>query len=368
MTGGQKRLGTPRILALPRYGRLGASSRLRTLQYLPALRDAGLQVDLAPLLEDSYVTGLYSGSISTLGVTRAYLRHLQCLIFRRHYDVLWVEKELFPWLPAAIELALIPSRTALVVDYDDAVFHRYDEHRSGTVRKALGHKIDAVMRRANLVTAGNDYLAQRALDAGCKRVEWLPTVIDLKRYPAQTATVRKAGPVVVGWIGSPSTAPYLQMVVPALVELARTHDIRCVAIGARPDQLTGTPFEAWEWTEATEVSLLQQLDIGIMPLPDAPWERGKCGYKLIQYMACSVPVVASLVGVNRDIVRVGENGFLATTMGEWMDALATLVTDPELRARLGAAGRRQVEDIYCLQAQAPRLVAMLESAAAGRLG
>lgn len=352
------------LLILPRYGALGASSRLRMLQYEGALRAEGCQVDVAPLLDDAYVAGLYAGNVAAWPVVRSYLQRLRTLLSRRHYDVIWVEKELFPWLPSPLELALIPRRTALVVDYDDAVFHRYDEHRSALVRQVLGRKIDAVMRRANVVTAGNAYLAQRARDAGCVRVEWLPTVINLDRYPAGLAA-KPAGPLVVGWIGSPSTAGYLQMVTPALTELTRTQALRCVAIGARADQVAGTPFEAWLWTEDTEVVLLRQLDIGIMPLPDAPWERGKCGYKLIQYMACSLPVVASPVGVNRDIVRHGENGYLATTPREWFDALSALALDPVRRTTMGAQGRRQVEDVYCLQVQAPRLIAMLEQAASG---
>lgn len=353
-----------RLLILPRYGALGASSRLRMLQYEGALRAEGWQVDVAPLLDDAYVTGLYAGNVAAWPVVRSYLQRLRTLLSRRHYDVIWVEKELFPWLPSLLELALIPRRTALVVDYDDAVFHRYDEHRSAFVRQVLGRKIDAVMRRANVVTAGNEYLAQRARSAGCRRVEWLPTVIDLDRYPPGMVA-KSAGPVVVGWIGSPSTAGYLQMVAPALIELTRAQPLRCVAIGARADQVAGTPFEAWPWTEDTEVALLRQLDIGIMPLPDAPWERGKCGYKLIQYMACSLPVVASPVGVNRDIVRAGENGYLATTPRGWVDALAALVQDPARRAAMGANGRRQVEDVYCLQTQAARLAAMLKQAASG---
>ena len=105
--------------------------------------------------------------------------------------------------------------------------------------------------------------------------------------------------------------------------------------------------------------MLYRIDIGIMPLPDAPWEKGKCGYKLIQYMACGLPVVASPVGVNTEIVAQGENGFLASGDSQWTEAINTLVADVALRQRLGRAGRRQVETTYCLQAQAPRLIEML---------
>lgn len=351
-----------RLLTLPRYGELGASSRLRMLQYVPALRAAGIEVDVAPLLDDGYVANLYAGKVSVVSVARSYMQRLCKLLSIRRYDVVWVEKELFPWCPALLELAMVPRHTALVIDYDDAVFHRYDAHRFRLVRALLGRKIDAVMRRADVVIAGNEYLAQRARAAACRRVEWVPTVVDLQRYPPAT-TERPAGPVTIGWIGSPSTASYLQMMAPAMIELGRKVNLRCIAIGARPDQVAGTPFESWEWSERAEVAMLQQMDIGIMPLPDAPWERGKCGYKLIQYMACGLPVVASPVGVNRDIVRSGETGYLAADGDAWVEALGALALDPDLRKRMGAAGRREVENQYCLQAQAPFLAAILKSLA-----
>ena len=351
-----------RLLMLPRYDALGASSRLRMLQYVPALQAEGIEVDVAPLLADGYVNDLYAGRVSVAKVARAYARRLRLMLEARSYDVVWVEKELWPWLPAALELMCLPASTAMVADYDDAVFHRYDQHRSGVVRHLLGKKIDAVMRRADRVTAGNDYLAARAKAAGANSVEWLPTVVDLERYSPRKAR-SETQEVVIGWIGSPSTAEYLELLTPALEALAGQHRIRCVAIGARPDQLATTPFEAWEWSEDNEVALLEKLDIGVMPLPDAPWERGKCGYKLIQYMACALPVVASPVGVNDVIVVPGENGYLASTTEEWTNMLQQLIVDPELRGRMGQAGRRKVEDVYSLQAQAPRLAKMLREAA-----
>ena len=349
---------------LPRYDALGASSRLRMLQYLPALQSAGIDVEVAPLLDDAYVSDLYAGRVSITRVARSYWQRLRRSQSLDQFDIVWMEKEAWPWLPHWLELPLLGGSTRLVVDYDDAVFHRYDAHRSPLLRGLLGRKIDAVMRRANLVTVGNDYLAERARSAGAARIEWLPTVVDLQRYPA-AASVHDNGAVVVGWIGSPSTADYLGHVANALAPMQEEGLIRCVAIGARPDQVAGTPFEAVGWQEDTEVQQLQLFDIGIMPLPDEPWERGKCGYKLIQYMACGLPVVASPVGVNKDIVEPGKNGFLASSPGEWAEAISTLAMDASLRRRMGDGGRRRVEQTYCLQAQAGRLVDMLSGVASG---
>jgi glycosyltransferase involved in cell wall biosynthesis len=347
-----------RLLMLPRYGALGASSRVRMYQYLPALESAGVAVAVSPLFGNGYVRALYESRHSLVEVALGYVRRIRAQLSAARYDVVWVEKELLPWLPTFAER--VRGNPRVVVDYDDAVFHRYDQHRSALVRRLQGQRIDAVMRHADLVTAGNDYLAERARGAGCPRVEWLPTVVDLERYAPSLG--RDAGaPVVIGWIGSPATAHYLQPLASVIAGLEGAHAVRAVAVGARPDQVAGTPFEAVAWSEAEEVSLVASFDIGIMPLQDSPWERGKCGYKLIQYMACGLPVVASPVGVNTRIVQHGENGFLAGSQDEWRLAIGRLVADADMRNCMGRIGRRQVEEAYSLQAQAPRLVAMLES-------
>lgn len=345
-----------RILALPRYESLGASSRLRSFQYIPILESMGFAVDVEPLFGNDYVRGLYAGRVPWLSVVRSYLRRIWCLMRSRQYDALLIEKELLPWLPAFIESAMVPRSVAVVIDYDDAIFHNYDMHYSRLVRAVLGRKIDNVMRRADLVTAGNAYLVARANAAGCPKVELVPTVIDLERYPL--ASEPKDDEMIVGWIGSPATAGYLQLITAVAEQLRATHRVRFVAIGARPDQVHGTPFEAWEWRESTEAAQLRRLDIGIMPLADEPWERGKCGYKLIQYMACGLPVVASPVGINSEIVQHGENGFLAADTAAWLENLTGLIEDPSLRLRLGDAGRRRVEEKYCLHVQGPRLAGL----------
>ena len=343
---------------LPRYGSLGASSRLRLVQYVPFLANAGVEVDSVPLLGDQYLREKYAGNLPVRHIISAYFSRLRRLLKSPAYDVLWVEKELWPWLPAFTELAFLPSSARLIVDYDDAIFHSYDHHRQMAVRSLLGKKIDVVMRRADLVLAGSDYLADHARYAGSKWVEWLPTVVDLERYPL-TTTKPSNRHVVIGWIGSPSTAKYLQIVAPALAELAARYDIRSVAIGARLDQVQGTPFEALPWTEQSEYSSLRSLDIGIMPLPDEPWERGKCAYKLVQYMACSLPVVASPVGANSQLVEHGSNGYLASTTADWVRSLECLIQSADLRTQLGSAGRQKVEGTYSIQAQLPRLTRML---------
>jgi glycosyltransferase involved in cell wall biosynthesis len=237
------------------------------------------------------------------------------------------------------------------VDYDDAVFHNYD--LSGNpFKRFMADKIDRVMRQAALVTCGNSYIAERARAAGSRRVEIVPTVIDLERY--SIAAPEKNIPLVIGWIGSPSTVKYLETVAITLKELAAECPLELRVVGAQ-FSLPGLDVVCVPWSEATEVNEIQKIDIGIMPLVDSPWERGKCGYKLVQYMACGLPVVASPVGVNEEIVTHGVNGYLARTSDDWLNAFRMLCADAESRRKMGALGRLSVEQKYCLQVMAPQV-------------
>ena len=351
------------MLVLQRYGRLGASSRLRILDYLPSLRANGVQADVSPLLDDAYLRALYLGRARGVEIASGYWRRTAAVVRARKYDLLWIEKELFPFLPATIERFLKLIGISYVVDYDDATFHRYDAHSSRIVRSLLGRKIDAVMRNATFVIAGNQYLAERARSAGAARVEVLPTVVNLERYEIVSKGV-KSDNVVVGWVGSPSTAKYLRAIRSPLAHLQREYGVRIGLIGSGPVDLPGVSLEVCDWTEEEEATQIAAFDIGIMPLPDAPWEHGKCGYKLIQYMACGLPTIASPVGANVDIVRDGETGYLAETPDDWERALRELARDESLRRRMGAAGRRRVEQHYCTAVTVSRLLAVLRSAAA----
>lgn len=342
-----------KVLLLSRYGRMGASSRVRSLQYLPLLESKGWQVDVSPLFSDSYLQAFYSGQPCRIQVIAGYWRRLKVMIRAGRYDLIWIEKEAFPFMPALAERLLFKVGVPYVVDYDDALFHRYDKHHSWLIRSLLGRKIDAVMRHATLVVAGNEYLAERARATGARRVEIVPTVVDLTRYEVVQSASNDS--LIVGWIGSPATSHYLLAIGSVYESLVREFDVRFVAVGASDEEVKGLPIEVWPWSEETEVQSIQAFDIGIMPLVDSPWERGKCGYKLIQYMACGLPVVASPVGVNGRIVEHGANGFLAQDLHEWEEALRRLLYDQNLRRRMGTKGRERVEAWYSLQVQAPRL-------------
>jgi glycosyltransferase involved in cell wall biosynthesis len=305
------------------------------------------------------VASLYGGPKVGVGnILRAYARRFRALHRRMNYDLIWLEKEALPWLPTWMEIARLQG-LPYVVDYDDAWFHRYENHWASPL---LGHKIDAVMRVAHTVVAGNDYLARRARQVGAHRVETVPSAIDLDRY-RDLPEVPSSGALRVGWIGIPLNAHYLMMVEPALRAAAGATSLKLHVVGAPvPAEFAGIPAEGFAWSEDSEIARIAEFDVGIMPLRDTPWERGKCAYKLLQVMAAGRPVIASPVGANRQVVQHGVNGFLAETTEEWTEALRKL-RDPVLRKRMGAEARKTVEEQYSTAIWVPRLAAILNKAA-----
>lgn len=350
-----------KILLLSKYTRMGASSRLRTMQYLPALAREGINVQVAPFFDDAYLNSLYTGG-KRHGSTIAYmLKRIRQMQATPAPDLIWLEKEALPWIPWLIERRVYPRGIPVVSDYDDAVFHRYDQHRLGAVRAMLGNKIDHVMATSALVMAGNPYLRDHARRSGARRIETVPTVVDLDAYQVRPAAADGSA-LRVGWIGTPQTWKSLANPVHKVLDpLLRKQGALFRAVGAGMHGETNGTLETIPWSEDTEESLIQSMSVGVMPLPDTPWTRGKCGYKLIQYMACGVPVVASPVGVNSDIVEHGVNGFLARTDEEWRKAVETLLNDPVLRRQMGAAGRKKIEKQYSLQVWGPQVTQMLRS-------
>ena len=350
------------VLFLPKYGPKAASTRHRYLQYFPHLESEGISCHASPLLDDAYLAKKFeTGRTPPVDALRGYTHRLLALTGARRFDLAMVHCELFPYLPSWGEAILPRLGVPYVYDFDDAIFHNYDQSRLSVVRALFSGKLARVARGAALVTAGNEYLAAWSRRFQ-RRVEVLPTVVDLARFP-RVSPARAPGPFVIGWIGSPSTAPYVSLVAEALAQVSRGDSARVVLVGSGPVDLPGVPVEVRPWSEATEAADIGRFDVGVMPLPDTPWARGKSGFKLIQYMAGGLPVVASPVGANRDIVEHGVNGFLAGTAEEWVSALETLRADPGLRDRMGRAGRERVRQRYSLAVTAPRLAGWLREAA-----
>jgi glycosyltransferase involved in cell wall biosynthesis len=350
------------ILLLSRYTRKGPSSRVRHYDYLPALERAGFRVTCAPFLDDEYIERLFGGKRNSPQILiRAYWRRLRQMAAVRRYDLIWVEKEALPWLPAVLECAFLRGRP-VVIDFDDAWYLRYATHRNPAVRFLLGRKLETVTAKATVVTVGNSMLADWAKSAQAAQVIEVPVAVDIDRYPVLPLP---DGPFTIGWIGTPMNDAYLALIAEPLQRLHAAYGARLRVIGGTARfSLRGVAIDSVPWSEGTEAEELARCHVGVMPLRDGPWERGKCGYKVIQYMAAARPAVADAFGASTSIIVPGETGFLANSTEEWTAALEALAADRERTRKLGLAARQRAEAIYSVQCNAPKLVEILQDAIA----
>lgn len=352
-----------KVQALTKYTNLAASTRQRVQQYVAPLERAGITVKSTALLGDAYVANLATNAgYSKLDVIRAYAGRLKLILTACDADVIWVYAELFPYLPAAFEALIFRSGKPVIYDIDDAFFEQYDR-RTGVSGALLREKLDVLMRRAALCCCGNAYLRDHVERRGGRAII-LPTVVDTNAY---TPTNARKSPLTIGWIGSPSTWSFVLPHLPLLRRLASEYGVRIRVVGAgvAAEAERFRQLDLIEWSESTEIDEVRRMDIGIMPLPDEPWARGKSGYKLIQYMACGLPVVASPVGVNAEIVVEGVTGLLATDPDEWELALRQLIASADLRAAMGLEGRTRAISHYSLQSQTPRLIKAFRDVVSG---
>jgi glycosyltransferase involved in cell wall biosynthesis len=321
-----------------KYSRKGASSRLRTFQFLDFVGDSN-DYDIQYLLGDEYLANRYQGNkTSILYVFTRYLKRLAFIIFNiRRYDSIYIEKELFPYMPSIVESFL---KGKYVVDYDDAIFHLYDMNRNFLIRFLFSNKVKKIMRNSSLVIAGNEYLKKYAQHAGAKNIVCRPTVVSIEKYSNFNTHISCEEPIV-GWIGTPLTQKYLEELIPALDRLAMKIKFKLHIIGGNTGEFEAKNFEIVyiPWSEETEVEELNKVDVGIMPIPNFSFEKGKCGYKLVQYMALGRPVVGSPVGVNTQIIEDGKNGYIANSPGEWEFKLEELLTNKNLQTQMGSNGR-----------------------------
>jgi glycosyltransferase involved in cell wall biosynthesis len=356
------------------------SSRVRVFQFLEPLEAQGVHCEVRPLADRRYLELGYGmrrppAALRTLWVAahflRRSLRRVRDLVDARRYDVLVIQKETFPF---GLERLIGWLGLRVVYDFDDAV------HLASRLPDGRGHglrwladrvlrreqALPALLQRTRAVVAGSPVLAAYAR-AHARDVVTVPTVVDTDAYTP--APLRREGPLTIGWIGAPPNAVYLEPLRPVLRRLAERFDLKLLLVGPSDFECPGVEVECTGWRHYArvedEVADLHRFDVGIMPLPDSGFAAGKCALKAIQYMACAIPVVASPVGVNGEVVRDGVCGFLATTPEEWEDRLARLLADAELRARLGREGRTRARAHYSIRAVLPALRGALERAAAG---
>jgi glycosyltransferase involved in cell wall biosynthesis len=352
------------VLALVPYAlRRVGGQRYRIEQWAPLLERHGVRVAFAPFLAPAGMDVLYrpGHALAKTGHTlRGYARRAVKALARPRPDVVFVYRESSPLAPAWFE-RLVAWRAPVVFDFDDAIYLPDASPANAWTRRLKGRgKVEALCRMSRHVTVGNVVLAEFAA-RHAPAVTVLPSTIDTEEYRVMPRE-GNARPVV-GWTGSQTTLPHLLALAPALRRLRARLDFELHVVGGKID-IDGVDVRCVPWTAAREVDDLRPLDVGVMPLPDDEWSRGKCGMKALQYMALAKPAVVSPIGANAEIVQDGVNGFHARTEEEWVDRLARLLSDPQLRARLGAAARITVERGYSAEVHVPRLAQLLREAAA----
>jgi glycosyltransferase involved in cell wall biosynthesis len=320
-------------------------------------------VRLAPFADRRLMRVLYEPGRSAqkiAGMVAGFARRLGDVATAGRGDAILIHRAAWLAGPALLERLLTLWRKPILFDFDDAIYLR---HTSGANRlfdwlKFPG-KTAALCRMSSLVVAGNDYLADYAREHN-PRVVVVPTSIDTDLY-MPTERDDCSHRVAIGWTGSSTSMTHLEMFAPVLRELLARRDVEIRVQSNRPPLLSGVPFVWRPWRIATEIDEIRTFDIGIKPMPDDPWARGKCPMKELQYMALGIPAVCSAAGTSAEVIRDGENGFLANSVGQWVERLTRLVDDAALRRKIGLAGRQTVEERYSTRVCAKRFAEVIRS-------
>jgi glycosyltransferase involved in cell wall biosynthesis len=330
-----------------------ASSRVRVFQFLPFLKADGVSVQV---LTDDRVYEKPSFFQPLVRRWHRFSQRAAFLFLAPFQTIVFIQKIVFPrWYTKLLTLA----NPRVIFDLDDAIYTHTRGEPVDTVR------LDYVLSQAHSICTTNEEIVQYAHRFN-PRVERILGPIDCTRY-RPTAESGRSIPVTIGWIGSPSTEKYLFLIQEAVAQLD-PRSYRLICVGGKPDFVDRwkLPVEVRQWTLDTEVDSLEEFDIGVMPLPDDQWSRGKGGYKLMQYMAMGLPSVASAIGVNTELTIDGETGYLASSVDEWTRHLKTLIESPSDRKKMGIAARRRAVEHYSFERYYPLYRAMLMRCAAGQ--
>jgi glycosyltransferase involved in cell wall biosynthesis len=350
-----------KLLVLTPYPNRSADTRYRISQYIPYLEDHGWQVTCKPFMDDKFFS-MYNSTGKSIEkllrtIFRLLIRIVDCLQ-ARNYDVVFIHKEAFAFGPPLLERIVKNNQPNLIYDMDDAFWTHPTQFSQIGWRFRDSNRIQKIIRMSSLILAGNDYIADYAKKVNPNCI-YFPTVLDMGYY-----TLREELPddiITIGWVGRWSSQSYLYDLQPVFEKLYKEHpniQFHFIGVGAT-FSMPNLPVAVTPWTLEREITDLLPIDIGIMPLSEDGYSKGKCGFKLLQYMSLGIPAVASPIGVNEKIITDGKNGFLAASLGEWFEKLSILVNDGKLRSKMGKSARRTVVENYSLDIYAPKLLELL---------
>lgn len=356
-----------KVLCLARYDDLGASSRVRLFQFYDSL-SIDFKLTSQSLFSNKYLERKYKNNLIYLILVPFYYfrRVLYLLKHSRDYDILFIEKELFPYAPYFIE-SIFLRNSSYILDFDDAIIHNYngesyvDVSKNRLLKNRLisfffKNKIPKLIKNSKAVINGNPYLNNISKKYNHTESYIIPSSIDLRKYKIKKSY--NTDKINVGWIGSPGSQVSL-LEVAGIFEAIE--EVNFIFVGANKLPFSNKNIIYKEWTESSEIDSLLEFDIGIMPLKNLSFQNGKCAYKLIQYMACGIPVIASPVGVNSEIIQDGNNGFLAINNEDWIDKIRILSNNQELRKKFSIRGRKLVEEQYTIQVNGQKISKIINS-------
>ena len=351
-----------RALGLAAQGPHSPAVRIRLGLHLTPLRLLGIDLRILPLLSDDQERVFGEASArqrARIVIGSRRLLASQLATFAGDTAIVQRQIDLLPSL--SLEQRAAAGRR-LVLDVDDPIWLDSDRRAGGhplAFLKGTRRKVVWLARRADRVLAGNELLADW-LSQHTDAVTVVPSTVDPQRVPIRShSTTRK---VILGWIGSRTTVRYLHALSPVLAGLSRStreFDFELHVVGGHMPKVDGLRVVLHRWSEPAERAVLDRMDVGLMPLPDDPWARGKCAYKALQYMAAGVPVVADDVGITATVIGDGEAGLIVSRPRDWIEGIVHLARDPGLRNRLGASGRRRVEADFSTARWAPVLAAAI---------
>jgi glycosyltransferase involved in cell wall biosynthesis len=340
------------------------SQRFRFEQYLKYLQEKGIQYSFSPCLDEQTWKSLYSKGflIKAKGFIKGLFRRIKLLVSLQPDEILFIHREAFFIGPPVFEYLLAKVfKKKFIFDFDDAIWLLdVSEANKNLAWLKSPSKTGTIIKYAFAVTAGNAYLAEYARKFN-NNVHIIPTTIDTDYHKRKNAPALQR-PLSIGWTGTSTTIKHFNLLVSVLKKLKEKYgdSLEITVISDKHPAENNLNVRFIPWSKDSEIEDLQKIDIGIMPLPNDQWAKGKCGFKGLQYMALEIPAVMSPVGVNTEIIEDGVNGFLAGTEEEWLAKLSQLIESSELRAKLGKAGRETVEKKYSVNAMKNKYVEIFQ--------
>jgi glycosyltransferase involved in cell wall biosynthesis len=351
------------IIFFTRYDKQSASVRYRYIQYFNDLKKNDINVELSYLFDKNFFKKkILLNKINFFLILISYIKRFFKIISINKKTIIIIHLELFPYLPSIGETLLSFKKNRVIIDLDDAIFHQYRDLNNKFLKFFLSDKFKKIFNLKNIIIfSGNKYNKKEVLKMNPNiKTEIFPTVVNINDYTKRTKTNKNKDFTIV-WIGSPSTSIYLKVIFKALKILNQEYEIRLRFIGSGHIELEGLQFESYMWNEQTEIELISECHVGIMPLRNDDWSMGKCGFKLIQYMACKIPSVASPVGVNQEIIEHGINGFLAKKNSDWIQYILKLKNNQQLYKKFSESAFNKISKNYSFESQRKRFISTIKN-------